>query len=273
MKVLIAADMEGISGVADRSFVLEDGLNYEIGRYLMESDVNAAIDGAIASGATDILVVDGHSGGHNLRIVNLNSKAMLQTGSARPFPMITGYDKADVAIFIGYHARFGSRLAVLDHTYTSRLKLWINNIEAGESYMNALLCGSKNVPVVLYSGDQALADEVRLFSPDSYQVVVKEAYGRSSASSLHPEKSGVLIKENVSKALEAWQKGKIAPVTTTDPVEIRVEFIVSEMAEQAAVLPGAEQVDPLTVVSVQPNIELGVRAFLAMIALAKAPVY
>ncbi|MDD4263316.1 MAG: M55 family metallopeptidase [Firmicutes bacterium] len=273
MKILIAADMEGISGVADRSFVLEDGLNYELGRFLMESDVNAAIDGAIASGATEILVVDGHDGGHNLRITNLNSRAVLLTGSARPFPMITGYEEADAAIFIGYHAQFGTSLALLDHTYTSRLKLWINNVEAGESYMNALLCGSKNVPVILYSGDQALAEEVRSFSPDSFQVVVKEAYGRSAAGSLNPQKSGFLIKENVKKALKAWQDGHIKPVTTTDPVEIKVQFIVSEMAEQAAVLPGAEQIDPLTVVSIQPNIELGVRAFLAMIALAKAPLF
>jgi D-aminopeptidase len=56
-------------------------------------------------------------------------------------------------------------------------------------------------------------------------------------------------------------------------VEIKVQFIISEMAEQAAVLPGAERVDPLTVVSIQPTIELGIRAFVTMVALATAPVY
>jgi D-amino peptidase len=273
MKVLIAADMEGITGIADRSYVLYDCLNYELGRSLMESDVNAAIEGAIAAGATEILVVDGHSGGKNIRITKLNPRAVLHSGSTRPFSMIAGYDKVDVAMFIGYHAKLGTENAVLDHTYTSRLKLWINGIEAGESYMNALLCGNKNVPVALYSGDQALAEEVRGFSPDSYQVVVKEAYGRSSAYSLHPEQSRILIRENAKKALEAWNAGAIKPVTTTEPVEIKVQFIISEMAEQAAVLPGAERVDPLTVVSIQPTIELGIRAFVTMVALATAPVY
>ena len=165
MKVLIAADMEGITGIADRSYVLYDGLNYELGRSLIESDVNAAIEGAIAAGATEILVVDGHSGGKNIRITKLNPRAVLHSGSTRPFSMIAGYDKVDVAMFIGYHAKLGTENAVLDHTYTSRLKLWINGIEAGESYMNALLCGNKNVPVALYSGDQALAEEVRGFPP------------------------------------------------------------------------------------------------------------
>ena len=56
-------------------------------------------------------------------------------------------------------------------------------------------------------------------------------------------------------------------------MEIKVEFIISEMAEQAAVLPGAKQLDPRTVISVQPDIEMGIRAFLSMIALAKAPLF
>ena len=273
MRVLISADMEGISGVANRSFVLDGALNYELGRTFMESDVNAAILGALEAGANEIYVTDAHNEGVNLRLTNLNPKAKLISGSARPFPMIIGHDRVDVAMFIGYHARLGTSLAVLDHTYTSRLRLWINGVEAGESYMNTLLCGFNGVPVLLYSGDQALANEVKEFSPSALRVVVKEAFGRSAAASLSLEKSSLLIKEAAEDAIKAWQEGKIKPIVTSKPVKIKVEFIISEMAEQAAVLPGAKQIDPRTVVSVQPDIELGIRAFLSMIALAKAPLF
>mgnify|MGYP000888393054 FL=1 len=273
MDVLISVDMEGITGVADRSFVLEDQLNYSLGQTLMESDVNAAIEGALEAGAKTVYVADAHNAGHNLRLTNLHSEAQLVTGSARPFPMIAGYEKVDVAMFIGYHARLGTSQAVLDHTYTSRLRLWINGTEAGESYMNSLLCGHKGVPVALYTGDQALANEVSSFSPDAYKAVVKSSWGRSAASSLHPTKSRELIKEKAIEALKAWQNGDIEPIKTTNPVEIKVEFIISEMAEQAAVLPGAKQLDARTVISVQPDIEMGIRAFLSMIALAKAPLF
>lgn len=273
MRVLISADMEGISGIAERSFVLTDGKNYDIGRSFMESDVNAAIEGALSAGANEIYVTDAHNSGNNLRLGNLNPEAKLISGSGRPFPMIAGYEKVDVAMFVGYHARLGTSNAVLDHTYTSRLRLWINGIEAGESYMNALLCGSKGVPVILYSGDSSLAKEVEQFSPNSCRVVVKEAFGRSSAALMHPQKSYSLINESAKRACEKWQAGEINPVTTTNPVEIKVEFIISEMAEQAAVLPGAKQIDPRTVISKQPDIEMGIKAFLSMIALAKAPVF
>lgn len=273
MRVFISVDMEGISGVADRSFVIEDGLNYNLGREYMESDVNAAIEGALAAGAKEIYVTDAHNNGHNLRLSNLNPLARLITGSARPFPMIRGYENADVAMFLGYHARLGTSYSVLDHTYTSRLRLWINGFEAGESYMNALLCGSRNVPVVLYSGDQALANEVREYSPSSYQVVVKEAYGRSSACLMHLSKSSELIKQAAIDSIKSWQEGHIQKVVTKEPVEIKVQFIISEMAEQAAILPNAKQLDPFTIVSVQPTVELGIRAFLSMIALAKAPLF
>lgn len=67
MKVYILVDIEGMAGVvAAEQGNSAAGAAYEVGRRLMTAETNAAIEGAFAAGATEIVVNDGHGGMRNL---------------------------------------------------------------------------------------------------------------------------------------------------------------------------------------------------------------
>ena len=66
MKVFISFDMEGVAGIVDWSQCRAPGQPYEEGRRLLLGEVNAAIDGAMAAGATEIVCNDSHGTMSNL---------------------------------------------------------------------------------------------------------------------------------------------------------------------------------------------------------------
>src|SRR6516165_2560447 len=63
MRVMIFVDMEGIAGIETWDQVTGGKPQYEEGRHLMTGEVNAAVRGAKAAGADDIIVVDCHGAG------------------------------------------------------------------------------------------------------------------------------------------------------------------------------------------------------------------
>ena len=68
MKVFISFDMEGVAGILDWSQCRPPGQPYEEGRRLLLSEVNAAIDGAVAAGATEIICNDSHGTMNNVEM-------------------------------------------------------------------------------------------------------------------------------------------------------------------------------------------------------------
>jgi D-amino peptidase len=66
VKVYVSVDMEGVAGIVDWEQCLPGGDDYALGRELLLGEVNAAIDGALATGAAEILVNDSHSVMRNL---------------------------------------------------------------------------------------------------------------------------------------------------------------------------------------------------------------
>src|SRR5262249_36277287 len=61
LRVYITVDGEGIGGVTTPRQDLPDGNEFSLYRKIATAEVNAAIEGAIASGASKISVEDGHS--------------------------------------------------------------------------------------------------------------------------------------------------------------------------------------------------------------------
>src|SRR3990172_4001135 len=108
MKILIAADMEGISGVTTWDQVSAGHFEYPRFRRIMTEDVNAAVRGAFDAGAKEVFVTDGHASGSNILIEELDQRASLNTGSPSPFSMVQGGDDGDGVVFVGYPARAGS---------------------------------------------------------------------------------------------------------------------------------------------------------------------
>jgi D-amino peptidase len=199
MKILIAADMEGITGVVHWDQVNPNHPEYSRFRKLMTGDVNAAIRGAFAGGATSVAVTDGHSNGRNILIEELDPRATLNSGSLSPLSMVQGVDNdVDGVMFVGYHGRMGAVNAILDHTWSDEhvSGLWINGQAFGEAGLNGAVCGHFNVPVIMASGDQTLCAEVQELFGNKIEIAqVKKAVSRMSAECLPPAVTTHLIEE------------------------------------------------------------------------------
>src|SRR5436305_8843919 len=195
MRVYTSDAMEGIPGVVHQSPTAptDPACAAEYGRFrrLMTAEANAAVEGALAAGATRALVNDSHWFMRNLLAEELHQAAELVSGDPKPRSMMQEIDQPggfDAALCIGYHARAGTRNAILDHTYADRIhEVRLNGRPVGELGINAALAGVSGVPVALVSGDAALAAEAKdLLGEGVTTVVVKEAVSRHAAKSVAP---------------------------------------------------------------------------------------
>lgn len=191
MNVYIMTDMEGVAGVVNSpDYCYPSGRYYEVGRELTTLETNAAIEGALAAGATDILVVDGHGQGA-INPLLLHSAARLLTG--RPRELGAAFDNGvrfDAVFYIGQHAKSNTDGGHLSHTggFTTE-DLTINGVSVGELGRSMLLYGSFGTPTVLVSGDVACGAEARALVPQVETVAVKEGLRRGSAAGLTGEEN------------------------------------------------------------------------------------
>jgi D-amino peptidase len=271
MKILIAADMEGITGVTNWDQVDPNHHEYQRFRKLMTSDVNAAIRGVCSAGIKDILVTDGHDLGTNLLINELDPCGQLICGDYSPLAMVQGVDQGvDGVIFVGYHARAGSQNAILDHTWSSRrvANLWLNNILVGEYGLNGSVAGHFNVPVLMLTGDQtACAQASELLGPIE-TVVVKTAISRMAAICLPPQITEELIEKSAVQAVKRLQAGEAPkPFKLATPVQITIDFNTSDQADQAAILPGSTRLDGRRLTYTATDMLAAYYAFQAAVAL------
>src|SRR4026208_559670 len=240
MKILIAVDMEGITGVTTWDQVTPGHAEYSRFRKLMTQDVNAAIRGATEAGADDIIVADGHWNGSNILVEELDSRARLNAGSPSPFSMMQGIDESvDGVMFIGYHARNGTPNAILDHTWSSKTvaNVWLNDFLTGEYGLNAAVAGHFGVPVIMVSGDQTACAQVTELLGDVEAAVVKQASGRFAAECLSPEVTRDTICVSAQRAVERLAEGNIPdPFVLDMPITMTVEFFSSDMADRASLM-------------------------------------
>src|SRR5881409_2585867 len=176
----------------------------------------------------------------NLLAEELHQTAELVSEDPKPRSMMQGIDEQggfDAALFIGYHARAGTRNAILDHTYADRIhEVRLNGRPVGELGINAGFAGVTGVPVALVSGDSALAAEARELLGDHVAVVVvKEAVSRHAARSVAPAVACRMIREGVTTALQR----KHAPFVLPPPTTLEVDFALTIHADMAELCPGA----------------------------------
>jgi D-amino peptidase len=273
MKILIAVDMEGISGVVNWDQVNPTHAEYSRFRKLMTEDVNAAIRGAFEGGATQVTVTDGHAYGYNLLIEQLDSRARLNSGNSSPFSMIQGIDEGiDGVFFVGYHARAGSGHAILDHTWSSKriIDVTINGRGVGEVGLNGAVAGHFNIPVLLVTGDQTVCGEAKELLGMIEFAVVKQATGRMSAECLPPRLAQEKICEAAVRAVTRLKAGNApAPLRFDPPVTVLVEFVSSDMADQAELLPGSRRLDGRRIEFTAADMVSAYRSFRSAVALAQ----
>lgn len=247
LKIFISVDMEGIDGVVSWDDVTVGGLDYGLFRRLMTQEVNAAIGAARAAGATEIVVRDAHDTGRNILPDLLDPGVkLLRDWSYGPLSMMEGLDRTfDAVIFIGYHARASTPDAVLKHTMTTKLlDVVINGRKMPEAGINGLIAGMFDVPVILVTGDKAIAGQARELFGDIETAIVKEGIGTAELG-LSPQAAQALIWDKTAAAMRRLKEAK--PFKPAPPYTLDVAFADEAGAQKASWIPGAVRKDEHTV--------------------------
>lgn len=270
LRVLISVDMEGVAGVVHEAqtdpYAAVHASEYRRACEWMTEEANAAIRGALAAGATHVLVNDAHWDGRNLLAERLDPRAELIAGSPKPLSMMHGLADTDVACLVGYHGRAGAMDAVIDHTYNDTIaELTLNGIVVGELGINAALAGSLDVPIVLVTGDATTCDEATaLLGADLTVVATKSSLGRQAARMLHPSEAC----RRIEAAAQAACAAPRTPWRVAEPVELVVRFARTHHADMAGLLPQAVRRDGRTLAYRAATMAEGFRAWRAMMNLA-----
>jgi D-amino peptidase len=235
-RIYIMTDMEGVAGVRDAEQWCEpQGRYYDVGRKLLTKEVNAAIEGFCAGGATDIVVSDGHGAGA-VDIEYLDARAQLERGypTGWPGPSLNE-GNFDAVAWVGQHAKAGTPYAHLAHTQGwGYVDLSINGVSIGEYGQLALCAGERGVRCIFACGDKAFTEEAQALAPGIETVCVKrgttpgggdeltaEQYGRRNTAAIHfqPEKARVLIRVGAERAIRRAQTEPFGLVVLKPPLE------------------------------------------------------
>lgn len=243
MKVLISADAEGITGIFKKSQVTPGRTDYGQLRSMMAHDVNAAIRGAFAGGATEVIVNDSHNNDDNLVLADLDSRACLMSGTDKPLIMAEGLDETvDALILVGYHSRKGAK-GVISHTfyYPIVMEAAVNGNPFGEAELVAHLAGYYNIPTVLITGDDCVTEYTQKQIPGIKTAVVKKVIGNGSALLLHPDRTGELIESAAKEAVSQYRT--IKPVKLEGPMTLTITFLAATQAAHACKVQGFQMTE------------------------------
>jgi len=257
LKAYVSVDMEGLPGIVSPLHTSPKGFLHDEARRIMTKTVLTTVNILTKLGFKEIYVADSHWYMSNIIYEELPENVFLIRGMPRPYSMVYAIDESfDAALFIGYHARVCSRGAILEHTFSSTYVkgIRINGVEASEYYLNALVAGHYNVPVILVAGDNKLKLEVKERTPWVEYVEFKKSITRYS--SINPNINLALkqLKEGIEKAVENLKKGKVKPLKTKEPIEIEITLPNSGYADIAEYIPGTIRVNGCTVRYVAKNI-------------------
>src|SRR5919198_328421 len=202
--------MEGIAGIVRREQTNAGKPMFEEGRKLYTEEINAAVRGAKAGGATEIVVLDCHGAGEGYTFNSLIAEDLDPDCEFVVQTEWTGYTDfleagCDAALFVGMHAMAGTADGVLNHTVSGVdwQNLWFNGTRVGETGINAALCGTWGCPVLLVTGDRAVCREARALLGDALPTVeVKVGLGRFSARSLPALRAREVIEDGAKRALQ-----------------------------------------------------------------------
>ncbi|AOZ03666.1 aminopeptidase [Cupriavidus sp. USMAHM13] len=246
MRILISTDIEGVAGVFHAEQTRAGNGEYERARAWMTGEANAAVQGAFAGGATEVLVNDSHGGFRNLLPDQLDPRARLVLGKPRYLGMMAGVEQGCDGVFlVGYHGRAQGR-GVLAHTINSGAfaRVWLDGLELGEAGLYGALAGEFGVPVLMASGDDVFIEETRRLMPWVRYVETKRAGGFASGTSLAPGAARAAIagaaETAVRAAIEAAGAGRLILAT---PLRCRLQTQTPGHADLFCQWPALERLD------------------------------
>ena len=210
MRLFIISDMEGVGGVLNLyDWCVPNGSRNAVGCKLLTEEVNAAVNGFFAGGATEVIVYDGHGANGSILGEMLDDRAALQRGRM-DFPVINS--RVDALAFVGQHAKAGTANAHLAHTQTEEaIDFRLNGVSLGEFGQSAYAFSEINVPAIFAAGDLAMTYEAKNLVQEIVTVAVKEGFNAPVTADCSADE--VFIKESAAlhypraKVLAEIEKG------------------------------------------------------------------
>jgi D-amino peptidase len=255
VRVHIITDLEGVAGITRWEQVQGGAPMFDEARRLYTEEINAAVRGAKAAGASEIVVMDHHGAGREWSFNSLVPDLLHPSCDFVVQQRWTEYtafleEGCDACLLVGMHARAGTVDGLMNHTVSSQSwqNLWFNDVLVGEIGINAALCGAFGCPVLLVTGDRASCREgSELLGAGLTTVPVKEAIGRTSARHVAPVRARQMIEEAARECLS--NPAAVAPYRPGPPAEIRVEFVNTGAFDEFRHKPGTEVTGDRTLVS------------------------
>lgn len=247
MLVYLSADLEGISGVTRPEDVSPPGLGYAAARRWMTADVNAAVQGARAAGATRFVVEDTHGAelACNLDLDLLDPDVEVVQGFPRrgttTISELTA--DADAVFLVGHHAPAGDPLGMLAHTILGGFTdVRLNGRTVGEGEVIALAAAELDVPTVLVTGDDVVTGQLAKAVPGITTAAVKTALSHSAGRLLPPARGARLVRDAAEEAVRRLREGH-RPLPAADSsyrLEIDLAPALDPFHEVLAHLPGLD---------------------------------
>ncbi|MBI3782499.1 MAG: M55 family metallopeptidase [Deltaproteobacteria bacterium] len=247
MKAFISVDMEGISGLVRWADVVTNGLDFARNRRFMTNDANAAIAGAFDGGATEVVVEENHGIEElcDLLLDEIDPRCRVVRGAGRPTATTMAALDASVGVvlFVGHHARAGSRPGIMAHTvsYQQFKAVRVNGRDCGEAEIFTIRAGELGVPAGMISGDQVVIGQLRERAPWVEGVEVKRALSNVAGDVIPPAQTAAMIRVASRRAVERARAGDLF-VYRDEPSPYRIEV---ELRHD----PGQELLDNLSKLS------------------------
>jgi D-amino peptidase len=222
VKVFVSVDMEGVCGLVRWQDVSPRGIDFARNRSLMTADANAAVEGAFAAGATEVVVEENH-GVEDLCVLlmdEIDPRCSVIRGAGRGgSTTMAGLDReCGVVLLVGHHARAGSRPGIMAHTisYEGFKLVSLHGQPIGEADFFARRAGELGVPVGMVSGDQVVAEQVQAICPQVECVVVKQALSSQAANCIPPARGRKLIAAGAERAVKRAMARELRPLDVHD---------------------------------------------------------
>jgi len=264
MKAFISVDLEGMPYIVIPGHLSLKGSLYDEARKIATKVTLIVAEELNKNGFDEIVIADSHGPMVNLLVDDLPEYVEIIRGYPRPVSMVSGIEGCDVALFLGYHAKFGTAKSTFDHTYSggSINRVEVNGVAVSEFLMNAYAAGDLKVPVVLVAGEtQLLEDDVKKYAPWAETVALKHSLSRMAARSYSMVKIEKKLRDAAKRAVSNFEKEKVQLLTAEKPVKIKVTFLQSHSADAAELLSVINRVDGLSVEYTAGNMIEGYKMF------------